>query len=259
MIFKKIRQILLTIIGLIIFWQSVVWITGVEPFLLPSPDAVISVWWEKRGYLLGHARTTTIEMCAGLLLGTLMGSMSAVLIASFTPIRRWLFPILVVSQAVPVFAIAPLLVLWFGYGLSSKIIMTTIIIYFPVTTAFLDGLRRTEVSWIELSKVMTANRRNWSILWYIRIPSALPSLASGLRVAAAVAPIGAVVGEWVGSSSGLGYAMLHANARMQTDLMFASLSTLAVISLALYFSIDWALRHSIIWLKETDPASDALT
>src|SRR5690606_30394795 len=148
----------------------------------------------------------------------------------------WLMPMLVVSQALPVFALAPLLVLWLGYGLTSKVAMAVLIIYFPVTAAFLDGLRRTEPGWLELARTMDASPA--AILRHIRIPAALPALASGLRVAAAVAPIGAIVGEWVGSSAGLGYLMLHANARMQVDLMFAALLVLAVMALLLWFAAD---------------------
>jgi putative hydroxymethylpyrimidine transport system permease protein len=120
----------------------------------------------------------------------------------------------VASQAVPVFALAAILVLWLGYGLASKVAMATIIIYFPVAAAFLDGLRRTDPGWLDLARVMGASRA--SILRHIRTPAALPALGSGLRVAAAVAPIGAVIGEWVGSSAGLGY-LVHANARLRID------------------------------------------
>ena len=242
-----------TLAGLVAVWQVVVWATGVAPFLLPPPIRVATVWWEHSGYLLEHAAVTATEMGLGLLLGATIGAASAILISTFAPARRWLLPVLVVSQAVPVFALAPLLVLWLGYGLASKVAMATLIIYFPVAAAFLDGLRRTEIGWIDLGRVMTADARPWSVLWRIRVPAALPSLGSGLRVAAAVAPIGAVVGEWVGSSAGLGYAMLHANARMQTDLMFAALATLATLALILYFSLDWMLRRALPWQPESGP------
>ena len=154
-------------------------------------------------------------------------------------------PVLVASQAVPVFALAPLLVLWLGYGLASKVAMATLIIYFPVTVSFFDGLRRTDPAWIDLARSMSASP--WAILRHVRIPAALPALASGLRVAVAVAPIGAVVGEWVGASAGLGYMMLHANGRMQTDVMFAALLTLAILSVGLYFATDLALRRLLTW------------
>jgi putative hydroxymethylpyrimidine transport system permease protein len=192
--------------------------------------------------------TTLFEIIAGLLLGTLLGALSALsMIASFS-LKRWLLPVLVISQAIPVFALAPLLVLWFGYGMSSKIAMAVLIIFFPVTAAFYDGLRRIEPEWLELAKVM--NAKPLAVIRHIRIPSALPAFASGLRVATAVAPIGAVVGEWVGSSKGLGFYMLHANARMQIDVMFAALVVLGVLALAIYFSVDRAMIKIVYWQKE---------
>ena len=163
--------------------------------------------------------------------------------------------VLVISQALPVFALAPLLVLWLGDGMGSKVAMATLIIYFPVTAAFYDGLRRTETGWLDLAQTMGASK--WAILRQIRLPAALPAFASGLRVAAAVAPIGAVVGEWVGSSAGLGYYMLLMNGRVQTDAMFAALFVLAIVATTIYFTIDVVLRHAITWQPESDPAQAA--
>jgi len=201
-----------------------------------------------------HALTTALEILIGLALGTLVGGLSALIIAYFAPARRWLLPILVVSQAVPVFALAPLLVLWLGYGLASKVAMATLIIYFPVTASFFDGLRRTDPGFLDLARTMNASRL--AILARIRIPAAMPAFASGLRVAAAVAPIGAVIGEWVGSSAGLGYLMLHANGRMQIDLLFAALVVLALIAVLLYFAVDALLKWALAWLPDTQPSSD---
>ena len=160
-------------------------------------------------------------------------------------LSSWLLPVLIVSQAIPVFALAPILMLWFGYGMASKVVMAALIIFFPVTSACYDGLRRTPNEWIELANTMEASKLQ--MLWQIRLPAAMPSLASGLRVAAATAPIGAVIGEWVGSSRGLGYLMLHANARMQVDTVFAALIVLACLSLFLYFGVDYLLRRLIYW------------
>jgi len=241
--------------GLLAAWQAVVWATGVAPFILPGPVAVAIAWVARADIILGHAVVTLLEIVLGLLLGTLFGALSALTMAYFRPARRWLLPVLVVSQAVPVFALAPLLVLWFGYGIAPKVAMATLIIYFPVTAAFYDGLRRTEPGWLDLAQTMGAGRA--AMLWRIRLPAALPAFASGLRVAAAVAPIGAIVGEWVGSSAGLGYYMLHLNARMQTDGMFAALLTLALVAVALYFALDALLRRALPWLPESDPAHHA--
>ncbi|MBL27136.1 MAG: ABC transporter permease [Rhodospirillaceae bacterium] len=236
---------IVVVFGLLLLWQSIVWLTGAPPYILPAPERVVAAWWRVSSSLLSNAGTTLLEIVLGIAIGALLGIASALTLSSFRRLRLWLLPVLVASQAVPVFALAPLLVLWLGYGLASKVAMATLIIYFPVTVSFFDGLRRTDPAWIDLARSMDASP--WAILRHIRIPAALPALASGLRVAVAVAPIGAVVGEWVGASAGLGYMMLHANGRMQTDVMFAALLTLAVLSVALYFATDIVLKRLLTW------------
>lgn len=238
-----------TAIGLVALWQVIVTSTGVPPFLLPPPERVAWALWARGELLLFHAGTTALEIVLGLALGTFLGAVAAVAMAASGAARRWLLPVLVASQAVPVFALAPLLVLWLGYGLASKIGMAVLVIFFPVTAAFHDGLRRTPPGWVELARTMDAAPR--AILFRVRLPAALPAFASGLRVATAVAPIGAVIGEWVGSARGLGYLMLHANGRMQTDLVFAALLVLCVMALALWFAVDRGLRLLVRWQPET--------
>lgn len=245
---------LIVLIGLIAVWQIVVWASGVPPFILPPPDKVAQTLVERFDVIWPHAQITALEVVLGIVCGTAVGVLSALCMAYFAPARRWLLPVLVISQAVPVFALAPLLVLWLGYGLISKIAMATLIIYFPVTSAFFDGLRRTDPGYLDLARTMNASR--WAMLTRIRIPAALPAFASGLRVAAAVAPIGAIIGEWVGSSAGLGYLMLHANGRMQIDLLFAALCVLAALAISLYFIVDVALKRALYWLPDTNPSSD---
>jgi len=244
----RIIRLIFIAVGLVLVWQTIVLLTHVPPYILPGPLNVAKAALTHAGPLFDHAMTTLFEIIAGLLIGTLLGTLSALsMIASFS-LKRWLLPVLVISQAIPVFALAPLLVLWFGYGMSSKIAMAVLIIFFPVTAAFYDGLRSTEPEWLELAQVM--NAKPLAVIRHIRIPAALPAFASGLRVATAVAPIGAVVGEWVGSSKGLGFYMLHANARMQIDIMFAALVVLGVLSLTIYFSVDWAMIKIVYWQKE---------
>ena len=220
-------------LGLLALWQAVVWITGAPPYILPAPCPVALALWNRAPELAAHAATTLAEILAGLAIGTLFGAVSALVMIFSRRLKRWFLPLLVISQAIPVFALAPLLVLWFGYGMGSKVAMAVLIIFFPVTAAFFDGLRRVEPDWLELARVMDAPPK--AVLLRIQLPAALPAFASGLRVAAAAAPIGAVVGEWVGSSSGLGFFMLHANARMQIDAMFAALAVLAALALVSVF------------------------
>ena len=249
----KFMRPLVVFLGLLIVWHLVVTFLNMPAFILPSPKSVILVAMARADTLLGHAAVTLAEILLGLLFGTLFGIASALFMAYFRPARSWLLPVLVVSQAVPVFTLAPVLVLWFGYGMAPKVAMATLIIYFPVTAAFYDGLRRTETGWVDLARTMGASKA--AILRQIRIPAALPAFASGLRVDAAVAPIGAVVGEWVGASAGLGYYMLLMNGRVQTDAMFAALFVLAIMAVCIYFLIDLALRRLITWQTEADPAS----
>ncbi|MBU2648882.1 ABC transporter permease [bacterium] len=246
----KIIRFLTLVGGLLLLWELVVDVAGLPHYILPGPMAVARAVYLKFAILLVHGFTTLIEILAGLALGTGLGAFCALTMIVSRPLKQWVLPVLVISQAIPVFALAPILVIWFGYGMASKIAMAVLIIFFPVTAAFYDGLRRTEPDLLELARVM--NARPLATLRLIKIPSALPAFASGLRTATAVAPIGAVVGEWVGASSGLGYFMLHANARMQIDLMFAALFLLSVMSLILYFTIDHLLDRIIYWQKKEE-------
>jgi putative hydroxymethylpyrimidine transport system permease protein len=241
---KYLRGLILAV-GLLVLWQVLVSLSGVPAFILPGPWPVAKALSSHLPLLSRHLLTTLTEILLGLLLGTVLGTSSALAMILSPLLKRWMLPILVISQAIPVFALAPVLVLWLGYGMASKVAMAVLIIYFPVTASFYGGMQRTDPELLELARIMGASP--WAILRTIIIPSALPAFASGVRVATAVAPIGAVVGEWVGSSAGLGFYMLHANARMQIDLMFAALSLLAAVSLLLYSCIDRLLDRLIYW------------
>ncbi len=229
---------------LMLVWQGIVTL-GVPFYLLPAPEQVAAAFVSQFNVILVQAIPTIIETLLGFILGILFGCSAALMIVFFRPLKHWFLPILIISQAIPTFAIAPLLILWFGYGITSKIIVTILMIFFPITSAFYDGLTTVNPGWIHLAKIM--NAKKWRLFWYIRIPAALPSLASGIRIAAVIAPIGAIIGEWIGASHGLGYLMLNANARMQIDMMFASLIVIILLALLLYFSVDKILRVFIWW------------
>lgn len=233
-------------IGLALFlWQAIIWLTGVPKFILPSPLQVGTAFIGNFTLIMEHGSATLIEVVLGLILGTLLGAMTAISLALSNRAQQILSPLLVISQTIPVFALAPLLTLWFGYGLSSKIAMTLLIIYFPVTSTFYDGLRNTPQGLLDLASSMGASKRR--ILYLVRIPAALPSLASGMRLAAVYAPIGAVIGEWVGASKGLGYLMLLANGRVKTDLMFAALIALCILTVVLRLLIGVACKRISNW------------
>jgi putative hydroxymethylpyrimidine transport system permease protein len=241
---KQLRLPLL-LAGLVTLWQLVVLATGVPPYILPGPLPVARALVTHLPVLAPHLLTTVVEVVLGLIIGAVLGSGAALTMILSPLLKRWLLPVLVISQAIPVFALAPILVLWLGYGMASKVAMAVLIIFFPVTASFHDGMQRTDRDLLDLARIMGASPAG--VLRHIIIPSALPAFAAGMRVAAAVAPIGAVLGEWVGSSKGLGFYMLHANARMQVDLMFAALTLLAAASLTLYFCVDRLLDRLVFW------------
>ena len=236
---------LLTALGLVAAWEALVWLTGVPPYILPPPSRVAVVLVGRFDLLIEQAAWTATEMILGLALGLTLGAALAVIFAASAGWRRWALPLVIVSQAIPVIAVAPLLVLWLGYGMASKVAMAALVIFFPVVSSLYDGLRRTDSGWIELAQTMNASPR--AVLLQIRLPAALPAFASGARIAAAVAPIGAVIGEWVGASAGLGFLMTQSLARGQTPLAFAALVLLCLLGLALYHATDWVTRRLVPW------------
>jgi putative hydroxymethylpyrimidine transport system permease protein len=242
---QKVLRPTIVFAGLILVWQIVIWATGVPPFILPPPGIVLEALIDQGPILMGHAGVTLAEILLGLLFGTALGAITALAMIYFRYAREWILPILVISQAIPVFALAPILVLWLGFGMPSKVAMAIAIIFFPVTATFYDGLRRTNPGWLDLARTM--NAKPIDILLQIQIPAALPAFASGLRVATAVAPIGAVVGEWVGSSAGLGHYLWRMNGNAKAAEMFAALFVLSVIAVGLYFSVDAFMRRVLPW------------
>lgn len=240
-----VARMAITLLVILALWQGLVVALDMPSFILPSPFDVFVRLISRFDVLMKHTLVTGQEIILGLLLGLSMGLIFALQMLLFKPLKRWLLPLLIASQAIPVFAIAPVLMLWLGYGIASKVVMAAIIIFFPVTTCCYDGLRNTPTGYLDLAKTTGASK--WQRLRYIQLPASLPTLASGIRVAVVIAPIGAVVGEWVGSSAGLGYLMLQANARMIIDEMFAALFILALLSVTLYFITDKLLKKFIPW------------
>jgi putative hydroxymethylpyrimidine transport system permease protein len=222
-------------------WQAVVWIGDMRPFILPGPARVAEALWVNRVALASNALVTFVEVLVGLALGALVGVATAIQLAASAGARAVVRPILVFMQAVPVFALAPVLTLWFGYGLAPKILVVMLIVYFPLAWAFFDGLTRTPRGWLDLAETMGAAPGRTMLR--VRIPGAMPAFASGLRLATIYAPVGAIFGEWVGASSGLGHLMLLANGRAKVDLMFAALLVLAVFTVLLHAAVDRAARR----------------
>lgn len=221
----------------------------VSPFVLPAPTRIAATLVARLDVLAPEALTTLVEILGGFAFGVAAGVAAALAMALSPRLARALGPLMVALQALPVFAIAPVLVVWLGFGLAPKLVMAALIIFFPVASAFFEGLRRVDPALIDLARLNQAGRL--ATLRLIRVPAALPHLAAGVRVAAAVAPLGAIVGEWVGASHGLGLLMLHANARMQTDLVFAALVLLTLMALAFWLVVGWLSRRWLTWSIDT--------
>ena len=238
-------RFLTTFIIIILFWQLIYIILKLPPFILPTPYLVILSLIENYYEIIKHTQITLLEIILSLIFGILIGTIFAILVSTSNNLKRWLMPILLSSQAIPVFALAPILVLWFGYGISSKIVIGTIIVFFPIASNFSDALNNIPKQYLHAGQTLGLSKIQ--ILYLLKLPIALPGLFSGIRVGACFAPIGAVVGEWIGGSEGLGSYMIYSNARLQIDNMFAALLILIFITISLYHLIDKLLKKCIWW------------
>lgn len=233
------------VVSLCLLWQLFVVLLQFPAYILPSPVDVLITFYKQFSLLISHFIPTFIETITGLILGIMLGIMLALLMTVSSVIRYWLLPLIVMSQAIPVFAVAPILVMWLGYGLSSKIVTTMLMLFFPVASGFFDGLQTVNQPWADMATVMNGRRLN--TLLYLKIPAAVPRLASGIRVATVLAPLGAIVSEWIGSSKGLGFLMLNANARLDISLMFACVVLIMMMALLLYALVNHLLIKMIYW------------
>ena len=246
---KALKIVFFTLVFIFIWWLIKL-VTNTPSFILPGPMEVLFSIIDNSNILLSHSLITFLEIILGFILGIIFGVYTGLLFISSQMTKRWLLPFILFMQAIPIFAIAPILTLWVGYGIWSKIIMTMTIIYFPITIAFYDGLKRIDPMIVNMATLMGANKI--TMLTRIRIPHALPHLSSGLKLAAAFAPMGAVIGEWVGASKGLGYLMLYASGRVQIDLMFSAIIILAIFTLMLYTLTSYITKELTKW----DPKSN---
>jgi NitT/TauT family transport system permease protein len=222
----------------VLAWKAIVVIGGLPPFILPAPETVagrlVSAWLD--GTVWPHFITTLVEIALGLLVGVGLALVAGYGLARSALFERLASPYLVAAQAIPILALAPLLVLWFGNGLASKVVICAVIVFFPVAIATMVGIRSVDRRLIELGRSLRATDRQ--ILATIEIPAALPSIFGGLRVGVTLAVVGAVVGEWAGASKGLAVLLnLARGSLFDIPLMFATLVTIALVGVALYLAV----------------------
>jgi len=235
--------VLLVVLGLC--WEASVHFFKIPVYMLPGPWKILKVMWQRMDLLAFHALVTLIEIGLGFLAALVLGLTLAILIHSSRILERAFLPLIISSQTVPVFAIAPLLILWFGYGIGSKVVMTAIIVFFPIVINTVEGLKAADPDTLALLKILEATP--WQVFFKVRVPQALPFVFSGVKIGVAVSVIGAVIGEWVGARQGLGYLMIHANAQLQVELVFASIFWLSLIGIGLYGIVTVMERVLVPW------------
>lgn len=218
---------------------------NVESFLVPSPAEIASSLWDNRALLAENAWVTLREILLGLLCAVVVGLGFAVLMRLSTTLRRATYPLLVATQAVPVLVLAPILVVWFGYGIAPKLAIIALVCFFPIAVNAADGLRAVDPEATKMMRTLYASR--WQLLSRVETPTALPYALSGIRVAAAFAPIAAIFGEWAGSDAGLGHLILQDNAQLETARVFAAAFVLAAIGVTLFGLIALAERRIVTW------------
>lgn len=228
-------------------WEVVVRLRDTPRWFLPPPSAVAVALFNNRGALLYHTTITLEEVAVGFAFSLVLGVAFALAIASSRIVERAFYPFVVASQAIPIIALAPILLIWFGYGMTPKVIVVALICFFPIVVNMVDGLRSVDPELIDLMRSMGAS--NWTTYRVVRIPSSLPYLFSGTRIAAAVSVIGALIGEWVGSSAGLGYYMIRSAGQFATARVFAAVLVSAVLGLALFGIVSVLEQLLLPWQR----------
>lgn len=225
-------------LGFVVLWQMVVWLGGYQPFVLPGPGVVAERWLRAatQGTFTPHLVTTLSEIVLGLALGVSFGLLVGFLLARSALADRLLSPYIVAAQATPILALAPVIVIWFGNGLASKVLICALICFFPMAVATTVGLRSVDGRLVEMARSVRATRRQ--VIRTVEVPSALPQILGGLRIAVTLSVVGAIVAEWVGGDRGLGVLLNLARGSMfDTPLLFATLVTIAMLGVALYLSV----------------------
>lgn len=226
----------LSILLFLLVWEAVCRLFAVPPFILPPPSKVVYALWDLREALLGlHLWVTLKEVLLGLAVSIVFGILLALAMHMSRIVERLVYPYIVISQTIPIIALSPVFILWFGYDLSGKIAVTILFTFFPIVVSMYDGFRSTDKEMINLLRTMGASR--WQILCKLQLPASLPHFFSGLKVAATYSVAGATIGEWLGASEGLGYFGRRASGNFQAPALFASVLLLSMLGMLLFWLV----------------------
>jgi ABC-type nitrate/sulfonate/bicarbonate transport system permease component len=242
----------LLLVAFVAAWQGVASLDSVDDLTLASPVETLEALREDRSLLWDNARVTLVEVVLGLAISVAVGAVFAVAMHLSRPLRDAAYPLLVASQAIPVVVLAPIFVLAFDYGIGPKLAIVALICFFPITVNLLDGLRSVEPGLLKLMRTLGASRLR--TLWAVELPSSLPYLFSGLKIAATVSVIGAVFGEWAGADEGLGRLVLLGNNQLQTPRVYAGIVLLTLMAVALFALAALAERVACPWVRDERPA-----
>ena len=242
---REIAEPAIVFVLLALAWEKAVAIFGIKRYLLPPLSEVLTTLWNGRAMIVKEAWVTTGEIVLGYFWAVLAGVLLGLAIFAWPTMRRTLYPLIVLFQGLPKVALAPLLVIWFGYGLTSKVLMAFLFAFFPVVVATLGGLGGTPEHLLEHFRAIRASPMTTFVR--LRIPSALPSILDGCKTAMPLAVIGAIVGEFVASERGLGHLILEANANAKTDLLFAALIAISILAGVLYVLVELAAKR--VWWR----------
>ncbi len=232
---------------LLVVWELVSRLNAIPAFILPAPSMVVVTLFKEFKVMSSHILITLYETFTGFFISIIFSILIAVLMDSIPGIRKTLYPLLVISQTIPIIILAPLFIIWFGYGYLPKIIIVILICFFPIAVSLLQGLAAADKELISLLKSMGASKLQ--IYRFVKIPSSLPGFFSGLKIAAAYSIMGATIGEWVGGKNGLGVYMIRAKQSFNTDKVFAAIIVITVLSIIFLKLIEYFEKKSMPWKK----------
>ncbi len=245
---------LLLVAALLGGWELYADLGGVDDFILPAPSQIATSLWDDRSLLWSNLLVTAEEVGLGILLALVLGFALAVALHFSGTLRRGVYPLLVASQAVPIVIIAPLLVVWFGFGIVPKLAIIALVCFFPVVVTTLDALRSVDPDQLKLMRTLDATR--WQAFRWAEAPAALPAALSGAKIAVAIAVIGAVFAEYAGSSEGLGHLMLQSIPQLETSRAYAAVVLLAAFAVLLFGALAFAERRLVPWANRRPEGPD---
>lgn len=236
---------IVAVLLLLVLWQLAVTVFQVEKWILPSPVHIAQEAWLNRADLIKHTWATIQLTLLGFGIGTAFGLLVAMVLHPIPLIKRALYPLIIITQNVPTIALLPLLMIWFGFGLLPKMIVITLVCFFPITVAMMDGLMRTDRTMLRYMRMAGASRSQ--MFWKLELPSSLPSLFSGLKIAATYSVMSSIVAEWMGADKGIGYYMNLQKAAFRTDRMFVAILIIVLLSIAMFGIVKWIEGRVIHW------------